>query len=309
MNSKILRANLLLLCAAIVWGATFVAQRMAMNHMGPYSYSGMRFALGALCLAPLAFFGRRRKGFELVPGWTPKLYLWGSVVAGVLMAVGINLQQVGLVYTTAGKAGFITGLYVVIVPFLTLVKGPRTGLGTFLGAPLAAWGLFLMSVTEDFTVAPGDGWVMACAVAWAFHVFFMGWLSPRVDSFVLAFIQASVCSVLSFVMALFFEEIALSGIWASAGPLLFGGIGSVAIGFTFQVMGQKDAPPAHAAVIMELEAVFALVAGWLYLNESLGPRAMLGAALIFAGMLLSQLWPIYRQRAANRKQRDARAGL
>ncbi len=295
MNKRILRANLLLLVAALVWGVTFAAQRVAMSHMGPATYSGLRFALGALCLAPLALIGRKRKGFELIPGWTPRLHLWGPALAGVLMAAGINLQQLGLVSTTAGKAGFITGLYVVMVPFLTLIRGPKTDAGTFLGAPLAAYGLFLMSVTENFTVAPGDGWVMACAVAWAFHVFYMGWLSPRVDSFELAFIQAAVCALISFAIAIFSEEISLAGIRASTGPLLFGGIGSVAVGFTLQVVGQKAAPPAHAAVIMELEAVFALLAGRIFLHEAMGSRALLGAALMFAGMLFSQLWPIYRR--------------
>lgn len=290
MNLKILKANVLLFTAAVVWGTTFVAQRAGMEHVGPLTYSGVRFALGALFLLP--FMLRRRRLGAMTPQghgytWLP---VWGGVLAGIVMAAGINLQQVGLVYTTAGKAGFITGLYVVFVPILGLFLKQRPGLGVWIGAPLGAAGLYLMSVTEGFSLASGDAWVLACAVAWAIHVLLLGWLSPRMDSYILAFGQAAVCSVLSLTAAFWTEDVSWAGCLAAWQYILYGGIMSVGVGFTLQVIGQKDSPPAHAAIILQLEAVVAAVSGWAILGEIMTVRALIGAALMLAGMLTAQLW-------------------
>ncbi len=295
MNTRILRANLLLFTAAVVWGTTFVAQRIGMDYVGPLTYSGVRFAMGSLFLLP--FVLRRRNLGAMTPNGTHGKWLpvWGGCLAGAAMAAGINLQQVGLVYTTAGKAGFITGLYVVIVPILMLFWRQRPGLGAWIGASLGAAGLYLMSVTEGFSLAPGDAWVLACAFVWACHVLIVGWLSPKMDSYILAFGQASVCALISLAVAVFTEDITLAGLKAAWLCLLYGGIMSVGVGFTLQVVGQKDSPPAHAAIILQLEAVVAALSGWIILNETMSSRALLGAGLMLAGMLLAQLWALRKQ--------------
>lgn len=292
MNVKVLRANVLLFLAALVWGATFVAQRAGMNDLGPFGYTGIRFTLGALLLAPLAWWRRHDPPPDLVwaTGRKWRSY-FGALLAGVAMFIGINLQQAGLVYTTAGKAGFITGLYVVMVPLLGLMWGRRTNLGIWLGVIMGTIGLYLLSVTEKFTLAPGDGLVLACAVVWAAHVWIVGWLSPKMDACFLACGQASVCAVLSLVTVVFTgETISLQAMKSAIIPILWGGALSVALGFTLQIMGQQDSPPAHAAIILALESVFAALAGWTILGEALPFRGIIGAGLMLTGTLVAQLW-------------------
>ena len=300
MNYRIIRANLILFTAALVWGATFVAQRVGMDHMGPLTYTGIRFALGALCLAPAVWLRRPRdtKAAEIrTDTWRP---LWGGALAGTAMFFGINLQQIGLVTTTAGNAGFITGLYVVFVPLIGLFRGVRPGWGIWLGVGLGATGLYFLSVTPGFRLSPGDGWILISAMVWAAHFWILGWLSPRLDSFVLAFAQASFCAVLSLLAAWCTEEIRWLGISNALMAIAWGGVMSVAVGFTIQVIGQKDSPPVHAAIILQLEAVVAAVTGWLLLDESLGFRGVFGAGLMLAGMLLAQIWSLVKENAGAR---------
>jgi drug/metabolite transporter (DMT)-like permease len=287
-----LKGNLYLFLAAFAWGTTFVVQRTAMDHLGPFTYSGFRFLLGALFLLPFALFRYRKRGAiilrnrNLTGKWLP---LGASLLTGFLVFLGINFQQIGLVSSTAGKGGFITGLYVIIVPMLAALFGYRAGAGVWTGGALAVIGLYLLSVTEGMVLAPGDGWILACAFVWALQVLSMGWLSPQIDSFILAFGQAFVCALLSICIGFLTEEISLAAISATAFDLAYGGIVSVGLGFTFQVAGQKHAQASHAAIIMQFEAVFAVVAGWFFLGETLGAKAILGCLLMLAGMLVSQL--------------------
>lgn len=295
MQNRVIKANIFLLITAAVWGSGFVAQRSGMDYVGPMTYNAVRFAIGALSLVPLIWFLTRRGASAPAP--TPAgraLARRGALIAGVVLFFGVALQQIGLVQTTAGKAGFITGLYVVLVPFFGMVVGQRPGTGGVLGAALAAAGLYYLSVTEGFTLAPGDLWVMVCAVFWAVHVHVLGWLSPRVDCVRLAFGQFAVCSAIHFAAALLTEEITWAALSAGWFPIVYGGIMPVGVAYTLQVVAQKDAPPTHAAVILSLEAVFAALCGWAVLGEIMGLRTVLGCALMLAGMLLTQLWPARR---------------
>jgi drug/metabolite transporter (DMT)-like permease len=288
LTSKTLKAEMLLLLAAIIWGFAFVAQRVGMDHVGPFTYNGVRFMLGALSLLPLLWLGRRSAA-PISPGdWRP--ILGGGLLAGLILFAGASLQQVGIVYTTAGKAGFITGLYVVIVPLLGLLWGHRTPWSTWIGAALALAGLYLLTLTDDLTLAEGDGLVLFGAVFWAAHVLVIGWLSGRhIEPVLLACLQFVVCAVLSLATAAATETVTLAGLWGGAMPILYGGLLSVGVAYTLQVVAQRDAPPAHAAIILSLETVFAALGGWLLLDEILSGRGLLGCALMFAGMLLSQL--------------------
>ena len=210
---------------------------------------------------------------------------------GLALSLGINLQQVGLLFTTVTNSGFITGLYVIVVPILGLLIGQRSSAGIWLGASLAVVGMFLLSVGEGFTVASGDWLQLAGAFVWGIHVLLVGFFAGRHDPLRLAFIQFATCAVISLALALVFETATLDGIIAAGPAILYGGVFGVAIGFTLQVVAQQHAIASHAAIILSLEAVFAAIAGALLLGEVLALRGYLGCALMFGGMLLAQLWP------------------
>lgn len=291
MHTRTLRANILLLLTAAIWGSGFVAQRSGMDYVGPMTFNAFRFALGALSLVPLVIWHHQRGVAAISPGVSRRFALLGPCIAGAALFGGVSLQQIGLMYTTAAKAGFITGLYVVIVPFIGLILRQRPGVGGFVGTFFAAIGLYLLSVTKDFTLAPGDAFVIAGAVIWACHVHVLSWLSPKLDGVRLAFGQFSVVSLLCFVCAFIFEDITVASLSAGWLPIVYGGIMPVGVAFTLQVIAQKDAPATHAAIILSMEALFAAIGGWLILDETLTPRGMVGCALMLTGMLTAQLWP------------------
>ncbi len=280
-------SDLLLLLVALIWGMGFVAQRVGMEHLGPYAFNGIRFLLGGLCLLPIVL--RRQKVANPGNRQIPLLYAGGA--AGVVLFAGATLQQVGIQFTTAGKAGFITGLYVVIVPIIGLFFRQKTSAGTWFGAVLATTGMYLLSVRGLMTVDPGDLLVLIGAVFWALHVLLLGYLSPRTVPVRLAMVQFFVCGLLSLLVAFFIETITLSAIRQAAVPIFYGGVISVGAGYTLQVVVQRKAHPAHAAILLSLESAFAALGGWWLLNEYLTLRGMVGCGLMLAGMLISQLWP------------------
>ena len=287
------RADALLLLAAFIWGTAFVAQRLGMQHMGPLGFNGVRFALGALILLPFALKHTQQKASRTG-------LIAGAGLAGLILFLGASLQQAGLVYTTAGKAGFITGLYVIIVPFLGLFVNQRATGRAWVGAGLATAGLYLLSVHETFSIAYGDLLVLLAAGFWAAHILVLGRFSPRLNPFRLACGQFTVCALLSLLAALFTEPLSWASIQGAGIPILYGGILSVGIGYTLQVAAQQQAPSAHAAIILSLEAVFAALAGWAVLSEILHPRELLGCGLMLVGMLVAQLSPCSKKQAETR---------
>lgn len=289
MRRQALRADILMLVTAMIWGSGFVAQTSGMDHIGPYLYSGLRFALGALCLLPLVL--RTPSNAAKAEPFLTRGLLFGGVLMGLALALGINLQQVGLLFTSVTNAGFITGLYVIVVPLLGLLIGHKTGFGTWLGAMLAVIGMFLLSVGENFHVSSDDWLQLIGAFVWGGHVILVGVFASRHDAIRLAFLQFATCSVVSLILALCFETIQLPAIIAAGPAIVYGGVVAVGIGYTLQVIAQKDAIASHAAIILSLEAVFAAIAGALLLNESLQPRGYFGCALMLTGMLVAQLWP------------------
>ncbi|MBN1934668.1 MAG: DMT family transporter [Anaerolineae bacterium] len=290
MKSVVWKSNVLLLLTAIIWGFAFVAQRVGMNYVEPFMFNGVRFALGSASLLPLLWFDRRRRGNDAGAARVDaQSALWGGALAGAVLFMGSTLQQAGVVYTTAGKAGFITGLYVVIVPLMGLLWGQHSHGRIWLGALLAVVGLYLLSVSGQFTFSPGALLVLIGAFFWAGHVQVIAWLTRKIDPLVLSFFQCMVCSALSLIAAAFTESISVAGIVQAAVPILYGGVMSVGVAYTLQVVGQKGAHPAHAAIILSLEAVFALIGGWLLLDETLSARGGIGCTLMLIGMLVSQL--------------------
>ena len=292
MNTQTLKFDSLLLITAAIWGFAFVAQRVGMDYVGPFSFSGVRFALSAFSLLPLLFLSREeRTAMEnILPSPGLKMVVSGGFLAGFILFMGISLQQVGLVYTTAGKAGFITCLYVIIVPMMALFWKQSTTLGTWLGAVFAVIGLYLLSVTEAFTIEYGDLLEFFGAFFFAAHVIVIGWLSPKIQPVKLAFCQFVTCASLSLMIAVLAEEITLNGLIQASWPLFYGGVISGGVGYTLQVIAQRHTHAAHASILMSLEGVFAAIGGWLLLGETLSLRGLIGCGLMLTGMLLSQLW-------------------
>ncbi len=297
MRTQTLKADFLLLLTAVLWGIAFVAQRKGMEAIGPMMFNGIRFALGSLSLVPLiVVMDRRKNGARLLPGSDTRWRAaWRSgLPVGLVLFGGASLQQIGIVYTTAGKAGFITGLYVVMVPLFGLIWKQRPSRGTWAGAVLAAVGLYFLSVTAELTMERGDAFVLLGAFFWTGHVLLLGSLSPRRDPVKLACCQFAVCSVLSLMCALIFEKASMEEIRDAAVPILYGGFVSVGVAYTLQVVAQKDAPPAHASILLSMESPVAALAGGVILGEGLTLRALFGCGLMLAGMILSQLAEVFR---------------
>jgi drug/metabolite transporter (DMT)-like permease len=286
------RANLLLVIVTAIWGFGFVAQRVGMQYIGAFTFNALRFGLGGLALYASIPLVRR---FEPAgPRASRKAILGAGLAAGGLLFVAAYLQTAGLATTSASKAGFITGFYVVLVPVLGLAFHQRTGASTWIGGALALAGLYMLSVNETLQVAPGDLMVLASAFFWAAHIQMIGFLSRRADSLTVALAQYAAVTLLSAGAALLFERASLAQVQAAAGAILFGGLVVVGVSFTLQVIAQREAHPAHAAVIMVSEAMWAVLAGWLLLGEHLTTRSLAGCGLMLAGMLISQAGPYLR---------------
>ena len=290
MNNRALRADILLLLTSLIWGFAFVAQRSSIESIGPFLFNGVRFALGSLSLLPLIFiFNRKSKAPTRSKSG---MVFWGTLAAGGALFLGASLQQVGILFTTAGKAGFITGLYVVLVPIFGIVLGHRTGIATWIGALFAVVGLFFLSTGGKIqNINPGDLLVAVSALFWTAHVLLIDRLSKKIDPLILSAGQFAWCALLSLGVAGASEPIQWSSIVAALVPILYGGLASVGIAYTLQVVAQKDAPPAHSAVILCLEGVFATLGGILILREPLGAHNLLGSLLMLTGMLATQ-WDV-----------------
>jgi drug/metabolite transporter (DMT)-like permease len=277
-----LKADLTLFFVAIIWGSAFAAQRVAAEYIGPFLFNGSRFLLGALVLLPLI-------RFKLKLDKTERLWV---LAAGALLCVASVLQQAGMQWTTAGNAGFITGLYVVFVPMLMLVIFRQhihwvVWMATF----LAAIGIFLLSAGGKLELAPGDGLELLGAVLWAAHVVVVGQAMKKTDALQFAIGQYMVAGVLNFILGLLLDWQTLPGLIPAWWTVAYVGLFSVAVGYTLQAKAQKFAPPTDASLILSLESVFAAVFGFLFLQELLRPMQLVGAGLILAAILISQFSP------------------
>ena len=285
--------------AAAIWGFAFVAQRAGMSHVGPFFFNGIRFLLGCLVLVPfLLRAGARRsaatcRSAAACRGETRRRRIdrktaAGLVAAGLVLTVAVNLQQVGLVTTTAGKAGFLTGLYVVLVPLLGLLRRQRIRWAVALAVPLAAAGLYLLSVAGPLRIAPGDGWILLGALVWAVHVQVIDWLVGRADALPIAVTQFSICGGISLAIGLLSETPSIAGLAAAGWAIAYAGVLSVGVAYTLQVIGQRRVEPSSAGVVLSLESVFAALGGWIVLGERLSARSLAGCGLMLAAMVLAQ---------------------
>ena len=286
MYSQRLKADVTLLIVGAIWGSAFVAQRLAAAQVGVFLFNGLRFILAVLVLLPLALRSERpRRPWQARDRWLVALL-------GVLLASGATLQQWGLRYTTAANAGFVTGLYVVIIPFVLAFgwrETPRSVI--WLSSALAAVGLFLLSTSGKFLINPGDALELAGAFVWAFHVILIGRLVQRLDILTLSVVQYLICGALSLLLAFFVEGQFQIGTFDGWMAVAYTGLFSVGLGYTLQAVGQRHAPPADAAILLSMESVFAALFGWWILGEALSGVQLLGCALMFAGIVLAQVRP------------------
>lgn len=301
MNKKALQADLLLLLTSCIWGLAFTAQRTGMDFLGPFTFNAIRFAMGSISLLPLIFFFKAKSKKDapqdksLESGVKPasfKPILISSFLAGIVLFGGAAFQQIGMIYTTAGNAGFITSLYVVLVPIIGLFIGRKTGSPTWIGSVAAVIGLFFISQTESpGTLNIGFILVAISAPLWACHVLLIDHLVKKIDPLVLSCGQFAFCAVFSLIPALFSESITFDALKGGLVPLLYSGLGSVGIAYTLQVVAQRNAPPAHASILLCLESVFAALGGIIILSEPVTFRTFLGFAFMFAGMIITQ-WDV-----------------
>lgn len=288
------QANLLMLVAALIWGTTFVAQRLGMAHIGPFTYTGIRFLLGALCIMPLAWreHAALRSRGERIDG--QDLLRWCGI--GVLLSGGALLQQIGIVDTTASNAGLLTALYVPLVPILAwLLHKHRPHWSLWPAVAGSLYGTYLLSGAELAALNDGDLWVIASTLFWSGHVLYIGRVAARKGTpILLALTQFLVCGTLATVIGLGVESTGVAGLTAAIPAILYGGVLSVGIAYTLQVVAQRHTHASDAAILLSSETLFAALAGAWYLGERLAPAQMTGAALIFASILLVQLAPLRR---------------
>lgn len=290
------KAIAMLWLTAAIWGFAFVAQRAGMVHVGPFIFNGLRFLLGSLSLLPLIFWlnHREKKKVLLI---SPGLFR-GGLAAGIVLFVAASLQQAGIVYTQAGKAGFITGLYVLIVPAIGIFLGQITGRNLWIGAAVAVAGLFLLAFRGPLIIEKGDLLVLVSAFFWAVHVQLINSLVKKLPALPLSAMQFAICGILSLAVSSFFETTLPGDIFKASVPLLYGGLLSVGVAYTLQVVAQKYVHPAYASIILSFETVFAVIGGWLILHESMTFRNLAGCILMLTGILIVQVkdFPMGRKR-------------
>ncbi|MDF2882310.1 MAG: Integral rane protein [Clostridiaceae bacterium] len=294
MNNKRLQANMLLLLTAAIWGFAFTAQRVGSQYVGAFTFNGIRFALGSISLTPLIiYFNKKNKKSN--NNEDPKKTIIPGILVGILLFSGSTLQQIGLIYTTAGKASFLTGLYIVLVPIIGVFLKHKIGKSAWIGVVLAVAGLYLLSINENFTIGFGDLLQIIGALFWAVHILTIDYFTKKLDSLKLSCIQFATCSILSLISAFIFEQITFSGIFSALIPILYGGLLSVGVAYTLQVVAQKNAKPSHAAIILSMESVFGAVGGAVILGETMSTRGYLGCIFILSGILVSQIKPSSKQ--------------
>ena len=276
-----------LITAAVVWGFAFVAQNIGADSVPAFFFNGARFILGAVSLIPvILLFERGARDKTML-----KTTLLTGMVAGVLLWVASYLQQVGIALTdTSGKAGFITGLYMIIVPIIGLFMKKKTGVLTWVGAVFGVAGLFLVCMSGGkLTFTKGDIFLVACAVVYAFHIIWIDRFGDRVYSLRFSMTQFAAAAVLNFIGSAIFETVTFAGFQAAFLPILYCGIMSTGVAYTCQVLGQKYSEPTSASIILSTESVFAAIGGALLIHERMSGAAYLGCVLIFGGILLSQV--------------------
>lgn len=284
-----IRGSLMLLAAALIWGTAFVAQSEGMNYVEPFTYNAVRTLIGGVVLIPV-ILGFRKAGIGQKQRAPAKVTVTGGVVCGLVLFAASSLQQCGISMTTAGKAGFITALYIVLVPLGELFLGRRPPGHIWLCIAGAAAGFWLLCIREGFSINRGDLLVLCCAVFFAVHIIVIDHFNGQAaDAVLMSCIQFFTAGILMSAVMFITEKPEISAIWSAKGTILYTGVLSSGVAYTLQILGQRRTPPAAATLLMSLESVFAALSGWLILHETLTARELTGCALVFAAVILAQL--------------------
>ena len=288
MNNKKqqMKGNLILTLTSVIWGIAFVAQSVGMQYVGPFTYQCVRSFVATIVMIPVALiFGSKEKG----TAEERKELVKGGIVCGIVFTIASNLQQYGIQFTTVGKAGFLTALYMIFVPVIEIFIGKRPGWNLWLSIVIATVGMYLLCINGEFRLQTGDIFIILCALAFSFHIISIDHFAKKVDPIKLSLLQYAICTVLTFIPMMLFEEPDMGSILACWLPILYGGVMSTGVGYTLQMVGQRYTDPAVASIIMCLESVFSLLSGIILLGQIPGIREMIGCLLMFSAIIITQI--------------------
>ena len=278
----------MLFLTAFIWGTAFVAQSVGMDYLGPFGFNGIRSLIGGIALLPCIYIlgkiDKKSGGKE-----DPKTLAAGGICCGLALFAASSMQQIGIQYTTAGKAGFVTAFYIVLVPVAGIFLGKKTGWKVWLAVVMALAGLYFLCITESFTIGRGDIYVFISAILFTIHILIIDYFAPRTDGVKMSCIQFFVAGILSIFPMMAFETTTVEGIMLSWGPLLYAGVLSCGVAYTLQIIGQKNMNPTIASLILSLESCISVLAGWVVLGERLSAREGIGCILMFAAIILAQI--------------------
>lgn len=279
----------MLFLTAFIWGTAFVAQSVGMEYLGPFGFNGIRSLIGGIALLPCICILDKINQKQKKEAGNRKTLAAGGICCGLALFAASSMQQIGLQYTTAGKAGFVTAFYIVLVPVLGIFLGKKTGWKIWTAVALALVGLYFLCITETFEIGKGDVYVFAGALLFTVHILVIDYFAPRTDAVKMSCIQFFVAGILSLFPMTFLETTTVKGVMMSWGPLLYAGVLSCGVAYTLQIVGQKNMNPTIASLILSLESCISVLAGWVVLGEKLSPREGLGCILMFAAIILAQI--------------------
>lgn len=294
MNTKAMRSNFMLVLTAFIWGVAFVAQSVGMDYVGPFTFNSVRNFIATLVLLPCIKLldktsGKAAASEEGQSGHSSRTLVIGGIICGICLAVASSFQQIGIAYTTVGKAGFITAMYIIIVPILGLFVKKKVRILAWVSVAIAVAGLYLLCMTESLSLSKGDLLVLICAFCFSLHIMAIDYFSPKVDGVRMSCIQFLTCGIICAIPALLTESPDIHSILAAWMPILYAGAMSSAVGYTLQIVAQKNTDPVIASLLMSLESTFSVLAGWVLLNQHLSTRELCGCALMFVAIILAQL--------------------
>ena len=284
-----MKNNILLVLTALIWGCAFVAQSVGMDFVGPFTFNMARFLIGAIVLLPVIWFMDRQRKTGAEKGAGQKTLIIGGICCGIALAVASTLQQWGILFTTVGKAGFITAMYIVIVPLLGIFIGKKVRPLIIGCVAIAVVGFYFLCMTESLRLGLGDFLVLLCAIAFSIHILVIDHFSPKVDGVKMSAIQFLTAAIISAVPTLLWEQPVFTEILQAWQPVLYAGVMSCGVAYTLQIIAQKNADPTVASLLLSLESVFSVLAGWVLLGQGLSLKEMFGCVLIFCAIILAQL--------------------
>lgn len=289
MKREQVRGSLLLLLAAIIWGSAFVSQSVGMEYVGPFTFNCVRSLIGGIVLIPCIAFLNRGKSKKKMMASEKKRLLLGGICCGIALTTGSTLQQFGIMYTTVGKAGFITAFYIIIVPILGMLLGKKCGMSVWISVVIALAGLYFLCITDGFSIGKGDIYVFLCALAFSVHILVIDYFTQFNDGVKMSCIQFFICGIICFVPMMLFEHPEIGTILLAWKPILYAGVMSCGVAYTLQIVGQKHMNPTVASLILSLESVTSVIAGFFVLHQNLSQRELIGCVLMFIAIILAQL--------------------